>query len=382
MRDAYIFDPADEQWHVTGKLATQRAGDVATGRDIEKTGGKWYPTLITLPDGCVLAVSGHPEMDDSRHNNNSLELYDPATGVWSIVGPVDYGNIDTVDARRYEYPRLHVLPDGTVISMSPMANRRLEKWHPYSDATDWDDVIGPPPEFIYDNWFAQDTTSVLLPLSPSDKYRARIMVVGGSRPYIHNFNPDQRHITLEFKREKGDVILANVPPEPNVAIMGYYLLFVIDSTGRPSTGRFVQICLGSRQRQRSRLDIEVQRHHVRPVHEFAGQLRRCRNVLVRTFVLSPILPLLKLKINNIMASSHYFYRSTRLGPKPHAQNGANSDLTIELKGRSDASHTFSNTQYPHPTRYTAEVKPMTVVFKNKLHTPIVIVIVIVMHLNL
>ena len=59
--------------------------------------------------------------------------------------------------------------------------------------------------------------------------------------------PDQRHITLEFKRDKGDVILARVPSEPNVAIVGYYLLFVIDSTGRPSTGRFVQICLG-RQR--------------------------------------------------------------------------------------------------------------------------------------
>lgn len=59
-----------------------------------------------------------------------------------------------------------------------------------------------------------------------------------------NFNPDQRHITLEFTREKGDVILAQVPPEPAVVIVGYYLVFVIDSTGRPSTGRFLQICMG------------------------------------------------------------------------------------------------------------------------------------------
>jgi hypothetical protein len=414
IRDAYLFDPSDEQWHVTGKLVTQRANEVGPGLDIEKTGGKWYPTLVTLPDGRVLAVSGHPEVDDSRHNNNSLELYDPSTGAWSIVGSADYSNIDTVDARRYEYPRLHVLPDGAVISMSPMANRRLEKWHPYTDATDWDDVIAPPPEAIYDNWFAQDTTSIMLPLSYSDEYRARIMQVGGSMPYIldtdnvaagwipvpramfdhpspgdmnpvrenadsiilptgevfiegglkngsndatgvrapetynpvsgtwrvlpaspivrgyhstallmpsgavwvagsnfnaspglanrelrieifepwyfcgrrptitdaapkachgdkleirtpdaadiksvvvvrcgtvtHNFNSDQRHITLEFTREKGDVILAEVPPEPNVVIVGYYLLFVIDSTGRPSTGRFVQICKGRSRR--------------------------------------------------------------------------------------------------------------------------------------
>lgn len=422
IRDSYLFDPGNEQWHITGKLVTQRASEVAAGLDIEKTGGKWYPTLVTLPDGRVLAVSGHPEVDDSRHNNNSLELYDPATGIWTIVGAVDYSNIDTVDARRYEYPRLHVLPDSTVISMSPMANRRLEKWHPYSDATDWDDVIAPPPEGIYDNWFAQDTTSVLLPLSPADKYRARIMQAGGSMPYIldlgnlaagwipaprtmvdhpspgdmnpvrenadsiilptgeifiegglkngsndatgvrapetynpatgtwrvlpatsvvrgyhstallmpngaiwvagsnfnastglanrelrieifepwyfcgrrptitdaapkachgdkleirtpdaadikrvvlvrsgtvtHNFNSDQRHITLEFTREKGDVILAQVPPEPNVVIVGYYLLFVIDSSGHPSTGRFVQICLGRSRRPRPWFDAE------------------------------------------------------------------------------------------------------------------------------
>ena len=422
LRDAYLFDPSDEQWHLTGKMVTQRASDVTPGKDIEKTGGKWYPTLVTLTDGRVLAISGHPEVDDNRHNNNSLELYDPGTGMWSIVGAVDYGNIDTVDARRYEYPRLHVLPEGTVISMSPMANRRIEKWHPSTDATDWDDVIAPPPEGIYDNWFAQDTTSVMLPLSPADKYRARIMQVGGSMPFIldlgnlaagwipapramfdhpspgdvnpvrenadsiilptgevfiegglkngsndatgvrapetynpvsgtwrvlpaspvvrgyhstallmpngavwvagsnfnaspglsnrelrieifepwyfcgrrptitdaapkachgerleirtpdaadikkvvlvrcgtvtHNFNPDQRHITLEFTREKGDVILAEVPSEPNVVIVGYYLLFVIDSTGRPSTGRFVQICKGKSRPPRPWFDPE------------------------------------------------------------------------------------------------------------------------------
>ena len=369
----------------------------------------------------MLALSGHPEIEDSRHNNNSLELYDPASGAWSIVGPNDYGNIDSVDARQYEYPRLHVLPDGTVISMSRMSNGRLERWHPYADANDWDDVIDPPPEAIYTNNFAQDSTSVLLPLSPADKYRARVMQIGGSTPFIldmdnvgagwaaatrsmfdhpamgdvnplrvnadsiilptgeifvegglkngsddttgvrapetfnpatgtwrvlpatsivrgyhstallmpngaiwvagsnfnantglgnrelrieifepwyfcgrrpsitdspphachgddveittpdaadikkvvivrcgtvtHNFNPDQRHVTLEFKPGKGNVILARIPAEPNVAIIGYYLLFVINCTGRPSTGRFIQICKGKR-RLRPWLDVD------------------------------------------------------------------------------------------------------------------------------
>lgn len=410
LRDAWLFDPADEKWHATGKLVTQRAAEVADGLDIEKTGGKWYPTLVTLPDGRVLALSGHPEIDDSRHNNNTLELYDMASGTWSYVGANDYGNIDAVAARQYEYPRLHVLPDGSVISLSKMSNGRLERWHPYTDPDDWDDVIAPPGEAIYSNNFAQDTTTVLLPLSPADKYRARLMQMGGSTPFIldmgnvaggwiaatrsmfdhpamgdvnpirenadsiilptgeifvegglkngsndatgvrapetfnpatgtwrvlpatsivrgyhstallmpngavwvagsnfnaspglgnrelrieifepwyfcgrrpsitdapphachgddieirtpdaadvqkvvivrcgsvtHNFNPDQRHVTLEFKRTAGDIVQAKIPAEPNVAIIGYYLLSVIDSTGRPSPGRFIQICKG------------------------------------------------------------------------------------------------------------------------------------------
>jgi hypothetical protein len=407
LRDAYLFDPVTEKWKATGKLVTQRAAQVTPGKDIEKTGGKWYPTLVTLPDGRVLALSGHPEIDDNRHNNNSLELYDPAAGTWTIVGPNDYANIDSVNARQYEYPRLHVLPDGSVISMSPMTNNRHERWHPYADANDWDDLIEPAPEAIYNNGFAQDTSSVLLPLDPGDGYRARLMLTGGSKPFVldmgnlsagwvqaarsmvdypapgdmnpvrenadaiilptgeilvegglksgsndatavrapesfnpatgawrvlpesqivrgyhstallmpdgaiwvagsnfnaqtglanrelrieifepwyfcgrrpsitdaapsarhgedveirtpdaadikrvvlvrcgsvtHNFNPDQRHVTLEFKKGAGDVILARIPDQPNVVIVGYYLLFVIDSTGRPSTGRFLQI---------------------------------------------------------------------------------------------------------------------------------------------
>ena len=340
-------------------------------------------------------------------SGNTLKLYDPAIGAWSRVGPSDYANIDQVSARQYEYPRLHLLPDGSVISVSPMTNGRLERWHPYTDSGDWDDVTGPPPEGIYNNGFAQDTTSVLPPLVPQDKYRARIIQAGGSTPFIldttnpaagwtaatrsmfdnpatgdvnpvrenadsvilptgeiliegglkvgssdatgvtspelfdpttsarqvlphspvvrgyhstallmpngavwvassnfnanpglsnrelrieifepwyfcgrrptitdapprarhgdevqiltpdaatvtrvvlvragtvtHNFNPDQRHVTLEFRRGEADSIIATVPNDPNLAIVGYHLLFVIDGTGRPSTGRFLQI---------------------------------------------------------------------------------------------------------------------------------------------
>jgi hypothetical protein len=40
-------------------------------------GGRWYPTLITLASGRVLAVFGHPSQSDFRHRNNTPEIYNP-----------------------------------------------------------------------------------------------------------------------------------------------------------------------------------------------------------------------------------------------------------------------------------------------------------------
>jgi hypothetical protein len=126
------------------------------------------------------AVSGHPEIDDNRHNNNSLELYDPATAVWSIVNR-GLRQHRHVNARRYGIPRLHVLPDGTVISMSTGQPPPREVAS-YDDATDWDDDRAAPKQFTRIGLLK--IRRRMLPLSPTDQYRARIMQAGGSMPFI------------------------------------------------------------------------------------------------------------------------------------------------------------------------------------------------------
>jgi hypothetical protein len=42
-------------------------------------GGRWYPTLVTLGDGRILAVSGY---DEQNNLNRIPEIYSPAAG-WS-----------------------------------------------------------------------------------------------------------------------------------------------------------------------------------------------------------------------------------------------------------------------------------------------------------
>ncbi|MFI5660897.1 galactose oxidase-like domain-containing protein [Streptomyces sp. NPDC051684] len=65
VRDAYEFDPVTEKYTKVDSMSEAR----------------WYPTLTTLSDGKVLAVSGLDDIGQVVPGKN--ELYDPATKTWS-----------------------------------------------------------------------------------------------------------------------------------------------------------------------------------------------------------------------------------------------------------------------------------------------------------
>jgi hypothetical protein len=146
-------------------------------------GGRWYPTLVTLSDGKVLALSGHThKADTSRHNNHTMDVYEPASGTWQ-----DIGNSNEVLATDrdflYLYPRLHVLPGGDVFSSTPMPGlgMRPGRWTPGSGTT-WRAVDVSPAGYA-----GFDTTAVLLPLLPEDGYRAAVAVAGDVDAYVIDF---------------------------------------------------------------------------------------------------------------------------------------------------------------------------------------------------
>ncbi|TKA12592.1 radical copper oxidase GlxA [Actinacidiphila oryziradicis] len=71
LRAAYEFDPVAERYISVDSMAEAR----------------WYPTLVTLRDGRVLAVSGLDDMGEIIPGKN--EIFDPATRKWS-AGPTRY----------------------------------------------------------------------------------------------------------------------------------------------------------------------------------------------------------------------------------------------------------------------------------------------------
>ncbi|HJR25740.1 MAG TPA: galactose oxidase early set domain-containing protein [Acidimicrobiales bacterium] len=100
LHNARLFDPYTETWTQSGSLEF----------------GRWYPSLVTLPDGKVLAASGvsklikplYPERPfDSGTNVRQLETYDPAAGTWTTQPTSANRSLPL-------YPRLHLLPNGHV----------------------------------------------------------------------------------------------------------------------------------------------------------------------------------------------------------------------------------------------------------------------------
>jgi hypothetical protein len=65
--DATIFDPQTQQWSFVANM----------------TQGRWYPTLVTLGDGRVLAATGLTEDFDNPHNE-TIEIYSAATNMWEL----------------------------------------------------------------------------------------------------------------------------------------------------------------------------------------------------------------------------------------------------------------------------------------------------------
>jgi plastocyanin len=83
MKSTHIFDPGSETW--------TKVADMNQAR--------WYPTVLTLPDGRILAASGT--------GASEIEVYDPAADSWQLVA----GATRTFNEL---YPSLHQLPAGSI----------------------------------------------------------------------------------------------------------------------------------------------------------------------------------------------------------------------------------------------------------------------------
>ncbi|HET6176866.1 MAG TPA: galactose oxidase-like domain-containing protein [Candidatus Sulfotelmatobacter sp.] len=124
--------------------------------------GRWYPTVLTLGDGRVMTFSG---LNETGGTNTAVEFYTVGSG-WSQQYPASW----TPDL----YPRLHLVPSGKVFYSGAQTTSKM--FDPLT--TTWNT------NFATTNYSNSRTygTSVLLPLSPTNNYDPRVIIMGGSSP--------------------------------------------------------------------------------------------------------------------------------------------------------------------------------------------------------
>ncbi|MFN2589492.1 MAG: galactose oxidase-like domain-containing protein, partial [Actinomycetota bacterium] len=99
VKDVSIFDPATETW----------------SRGTPTLKARYYPSVVELPDGRVLAVAGS---DEDVNDVPQLEVYDPATATWTLLPP-------SANQVSPTYPRLFLLRNGKIVRAGEQQQTRL-----------------------------------------------------------------------------------------------------------------------------------------------------------------------------------------------------------------------------------------------------------------
>ena len=192
---------------------------------------------VILPNGKVLAVNGSTDDEDSDTASLNADLYDPASNTFSSAGA-------------NAFPRLYhsgalLLPDATVLDLGGNPERgtyqpQLEIYSPaYLFNADGSlatrpTITGVTPGVIgYGAGFQIQT--------PNAASISSVVLIRAGSP-THAFDMDQRMVGLSFTVGSG-FLNATAPPNGSIAPPGYYLLFILNSSGVPSVAQFVQLSL-------------------------------------------------------------------------------------------------------------------------------------------
>lgn len=192
-----------------------------------------------LPNGRVLALGGSLNDEDTTTASLNADLYDPVSDTFSPAGTEAY-------ARLYHSVSL-LLPDATVWVAG--SNPARGTYEPHME------IYSPPYLFNPDGTAAtrptitSTSTSVIgyngtFSLQTPDSANISNVVLMRNGSSTHAFDMDQRYVGLNFTASSG-VLNVIGPPNGNIAPPGYYMLFILNSSGVPSIATIVQLSLAA-----------------------------------------------------------------------------------------------------------------------------------------
>ena len=196
---------------------------------------------VLLPDRKVLVTGGAQGREDRAHPSREAEIYDPVGDTWTLLAP------STV-TRLYHSVAL-LLPDGRVLAAggNPPPFGHQVPWEP-PDANEElrIDIFSPPylfqgPRPVIDHgpaeWAYGQTVDIHTPAAG----HVQSVCVIRNGVTTHSFNTSQRLVDLPIASQNAGIISVEVTEEPNVAPPGWYMLFLLDDQGVPSTATWIHL---------------------------------------------------------------------------------------------------------------------------------------------
>jgi len=191
-----------------------------------------------LPDGTVLVIGGQRAGKWNPTDPQPVlipEIYDPRNGTWTTVAAMEH-------PRQYHSEAV-LLPDGRVLTaggidptkgLPPARDQRyLEVFSPpYLGRGPRPAITGTPAHAGYGINFDVTTPDA-----------ARVASVALLRPcaMTHHTDAGQRYIKLKITATTANKVTVHAPDNGRIAPPGYYMLFIVDTSGIPSRASFVQI---------------------------------------------------------------------------------------------------------------------------------------------
>ncbi len=189
---------------------------------------RMHLSAVLLPDRTVLATGGSGMEEMAHAAPAHAEIFDPATGMWMHTAPC-------------RVPRLYhsialLTPDGKVITAGSNPARKTEElrieiyWPAYL-------FRGPRPGLA----LGASTVGyggTLTAVTDTPIREASLFHPGAC---THSCDNEQRLIDLEFTTPAANSLTFTMPGNPALAPPGWYLLFVVDGNGVPSTGQWVRL---------------------------------------------------------------------------------------------------------------------------------------------
>lgn len=219
--------------------------------NLNKAGATWtyttpmhyarrHGTATTLPTGEVLVVGGTsaPGFNEVSGAVHEPEIWDPNTGTWRLMAPHQQNRL---------YHSVSVLlPDARVLVGGGTDGPSGEATSNYQDV----EIFSPPYLFQADGSPAIRPTITAVPtaiaagqtfqLDTPDAAQITRVTLTRTAAVTHAFNQDNRTLHLTYAVNAGGLSVS-MPSNHNVVPPGFYLVFLVNSSGVPSVGKIVRV---------------------------------------------------------------------------------------------------------------------------------------------